>query len=184
METLIGDILDTARLRSGEQTLSLSEFEVPALVKEAVEAVSTFAQRREQTLRMQVDPDIPRLEGDRDLILRVLTNLIDNAVKYTPKGGKVMVRAQDSPDNVRFVVVDNGPGIPSEDRDRIFDPYVRGGSRKIYGAGIGLTFCKLAVEAHGGSIGLKSVVGEGSVFSFSIPKDLPEDVMSTQERLA
>ena len=184
METLISDILDTARLRSGEQTLSISEFEVPALVKEAVEAVSAYAQRRDQTLRMQIDPGVPPLEGDRDLILRVLTNLIDNAVKYTPKGGKVMVSVRDSSDSLRFVVVDNGPGIPSEDHDRIFDPYVRGRSRKIHGAGIGLAFCKLAVEAHGGSIGLKSVVGKGSVFSFSIPKDLPEDVVSNQERLA
>ncbi len=178
LEKLINDILDTAKLRAGEQALAISEIEIPSLVRDAVEAVSASAQRRDQGLQMRVNPDIPVIEGDRDLLLRVLTNLLDNAVKYTQKGGEIEVDVRDDPDSVTFTVVDNGPGIPPEDHERIFDPYVRGRSQKIHGAGIGLAFCRLAVEAHGGAITLASQVGEGSAFSFTIPRDLPEAVIN------
>jgi PAS domain S-box-containing protein len=183
METLINDILDTAKLRAGEQTLTIAEFEVSSLVRDAVEAVSASARRRDQNLQMRVGPDVSTIDGDRDLLLRVLTNLLDNAVKYTQKGGRIEVRVRENPDSVEFTVADDGPGIPAEDHERIFDPYVRGRSQKIHGAGIGLAFCRLAVEAHGGSITLTSEVGEGSTFGFTIPKDLPATVIDTQEYL-
>ncbi len=182
MEKLINDILDTAKLRVGDQALFISEIEIPSLVRDAVEAVSASAQRRDQSLKMRVNPDISTIEGDRDLLLRVLTNLLDNSVKYTQKGGEILVDARQSSDYVRFTVVDNGPGIPPEDHERIFDPYTRGKAQHIHGAGIGLAFCKLAVEAHGGDIAVKSKVGEGSTFSFTIPKDLPEDTANVEER--
>lgn len=181
MEKLINDILDTAKLRSGEQALSVSEVDVPSLVRDAVEAVSASAHRRDQSVQMRVNPDIATIEGDRDLLLRVLTNLLDNAVKYTQKGGEILADARQNSDYVRFTVIDNGPGIPLEDQERIFDPYIRGRAQKVHGAGIGLAFCKLAVEAHGGSIMLKSRIGEGSAFSFTIPKELPEDVVNVEE---
>ena len=181
MEKLINDILDTAKLRAGEQALHISEIKVPLLVREALEEVLASAKRQDQKLKLRVEPDIPPLEGDRDLLLRVLTNLLDNAVKYTQKGGTIVVNVRDESDAVRFTVVDNGPGIPPEDQERVFDPYVRGGSQGIQGAGIGLSFCRLAVEAHGGAITLKSRVGEGSAFSFTVPRELPEDVTGPQE---
>jgi PAS domain S-box-containing protein len=181
MEKLINDILDTAKLRAGDQALSISEIEVPSLVREALEAIAPSAKRRDQSLQMRVSPDIHPIEGDRDLLLRVLTNLLDNAVKYTQKGGEIMVSVQDHSDEMRFTVVDNGPGIPPEDHERIFDPYTRGRTQKIKGAGIGLAFCKLAVEAHGGGIMLQSRVGEGSAFSFTVPRDLPDEVVEAQE---
>lgn len=189
MERLISDILDSAALQANERTLEITEIEVPRLINDAVETVLASASRRDQEIRVDVAPDLPVVRGDVDLLRRVLINLLSNAVKFTQDGGKIRVEAEpvgrigpggpdrqtalgaegEWGDGVRFSVTDNGPGIAPDVRDNLFKLYVRGSDRRARGTGIGLAFCKLAVEAHGGEIGFESRVGEGTRFTFSIP---------------
>jgi signal transduction histidine kinase len=122
-----------------------------------------------------VDADLPNVNVDRALFLRVLSNLVDNALKFTPDGGRVQLWArcdpEVAPDMLLVGVRDTGPGIPPEYLDRVFEkfqqlPSTRGRRR---GTGLGLSFCKLVVEAHGGSIWVESNVGEGSTFLMTLP---------------
>ncbi|MGC9520951.1 MAG: ATP-binding protein [Anaerolineae bacterium] len=181
MEELINDILDSARPQASEQTLMVAEIDVGELVEEAVEALMPSARRRGQSLDVSIEPELPRLEGDLDLLRRVLTNLVGNAVKYTQEGGEIRVSVTVDEDHFRFSVADNGPGIPLAQQAHIFELFFRGNVPHTKGAGIGLAFCKLAVEAHGGRIWLESAVGKGSTFTFTIPRTLPSDALWYQE---
>lgn len=184
MDELINDILDSARLQASEQTLKIAEIDVRELVEEAAEALAPSARRREQSLQVHIEPDLPPIEGDTDLLRRVLTNLIGNAVKYTQDGGEILVSVTADEDHFRFSVADDGPGIPPKQQVHIFELFFRGDVQRTKGAGIGLAFCKLAVEAHGGRIWLESEVGEGSTFTFTIPRTLPSEALWYQERSA
>ena len=120
-------------------------------------------------LEMPVSEPIP-VVCDANIVSRVIGNLLSNAFKFTPEGGEVRVRIARTGDAVRFSVSDTGPGIPVEFHRKIFDKFgqVTGGKERN-GVGLGLTFCKLAVEAHGGCIGLESEPGKGSTFWFILP---------------
>jgi signal transduction histidine kinase len=192
MEQLISDILDSARLQAHERTLTVTRIEVKSLVEEAVDTIAGSAQRRRQTLRVQVDPNLPPMEGDLELLRRVLVNLLGNAVKYTHEDGEVTVTATlsdsdtrletDEPaTHFRFTVEDNGPGIAPRVQERLFRLFYRGDSTLIKSAGIGLAFCKLAVEAHGGRIWVESTLGGGSTFAFTIPQPLPKHALYYRE---
>ena len=131
-------------------------------------------------LRTEIVNDFPAVFVDRSLMGRVLANLVDNALKFTPDGGEVTMRAElggeARPGQVIVSVVDTGPGIPLESRGQLFEkfqqvPNIRGRRR---GTGLGLPFCMLVVEAHGGHIWVESEVGTGSSFIFSLPTDPPE----------
>ncbi len=174
MDQLISDILDSARLQAKERGLAVAPIDVEALLREAVEALSASAKRREQIMTVEVQQELPLLNGDPDLLRRVLTNLIGNAVKYTQDQGRIDIRVEADADVLTFTVSDNGRGIAPDDQEHIFELFFRGGPREQRGAGIGLAFCKLAVEAHGGRIWFESVEGSGSAFSFTIPRVLPK----------
>jgi len=177
MERLITTILDTARLRQGERPLSVTTFDLATLVREAAEISQPMLTYRKQTLSLRLPPTPLMLQGDLDLLRRVLTNLLTNAIKFTPTGGKVELEVTENDENFYFSVRDNGPGIPCDEQERIFDLYTRGADvRQIEGSGVGLAFCKLAVEAHGGRIWLDSAPGEGATFTFTIPRALSSDV--------
>lgn len=177
MDRLITTILDTARLRQGERPLSITTFDLAALVREAEEISQPLLTHRKQTLSLRLPPTPLMLQGDLDLLRRVLTNLLSNAIKFTPTGGKIELEITENDENFQFSVRDNGPGIPRDEQERIFDLYTRGASvRQIEGSGIGLAFCKLAVEAHGGRIWFDSAPGEGATFTFTIPRALPPDL--------
>ena len=118
---------------------------------------------------MRVSPDLPPMYGDPDLIRRVFVNIIGNAIKYTQNGGEILVSAELQEDAFLFAVADNGPGIAPEDQRHIFEFFFRGPMRLTKGAGIGLAFSKLAVEAHGGTIWVESAPEEGSEFKFTLP---------------
>jgi PAS domain S-box-containing protein len=167
---LIDSLLDLGRLEAGETELSKTSVNVSVLVREATEQIRPFALSRRQELSQDVAPDVKRVFADRDLILRVLTNLLDNAVKFTHRGGHVGLRVKRVKDEAWFTVVDDGIGIPPEHRQRIFERFARlGDADGIKGTGLGLAFCKLAVEAHGGRIWVESEVDKGSQFTFSLP---------------
>lgn len=179
MDRLINTILDTARLRQGERPLTITTFDVITLIREAEEISQPMLTHRRQTLRLQLPPAPQMLQGDLDLLRRVLTNLLSNAIKFTPNNGTIALDMILDGDDFRFSVRDNGPGIPLSEQQHIFDMYTRGADTgQIQGSGVGLAFCKLAVEAHGGRIWLKSTPGQGSTFSFAIPRTLPEEIAS------
>lgn len=167
---LIDSILDVARLESGKAELTYQVIDVGNMVGEAVEQVRPVAVGREIRLSSYVPPDLPLIEGDRNLLLRTLNNLLDNAIKFTPPDGEVRVTVDRlSADALQFVVSDTGRGIPLEHQERIFDRFARVPNEKVRGTGIGLAFCKLAVEAHGGRIWVESRPGQGATFKFTIP---------------
>ena len=167
---LIDSLLDLGRMEVGETELKKTLVSPGELVQEAIEQVHPLALSRGQTLTAQLVPGLPRILADDVLILRVLTNLMDNAVKFTSFGGQITVGAEQIGDTVQFTVTDTGPGIPPESRQRVFDRFARLESAEgVKGTGIGLAFCKLAVEAHGGRIWVESEMGHGATFCFTLP---------------
>lgn len=172
---LIDSILDLARLEAGKTELRREPIPVSELVRETIEQVQPLALGREVHLETRIPSDLPPVLGDRELLRRVLVNLLDNALKYTPAGGRVTVTAEKlSPETLLFAVADTGPGIPLEHQARIFDRFARVPGQRTRGTGIGLAFCKLAVEAHGGKIWVESRPGEGATFKFTLPTTFSE----------
>lgn len=169
---LIDSLLDLGRLEAGETELKRKPVSPKALVQEAAEQIQPTAWNKEQTLAIQIPPDLPQVSADSDLISRVLTNLLDNAVKFTPRGGDITISVAWREDEVLFAVSDTGPGIPSGYRQRIFERFARlENTEGVQGVGLGLAFCKLAVEAHGGRIWAESEMGHGSKFYFTLPPE-------------
>ncbi len=177
MDRLINTILDTARLRQGERPLSITTIDIPQLVHEAEEISQPMLTHRRQTLTIQLPPRLPAMQGDVDLLRRVLINLLNNAIKFTPNNGQISLQATVNDEEFQFSVRDNGPGIPLNEQTHIFDMYTRGtATGQIQGSGVGLAFCKLAVEAHGGRIWLESAPNEGANFTVAIPRILPREI--------
>jgi PAS domain S-box-containing protein len=167
---LIDSLLDLGRLEAGETELSKVPVDVAALLQEAADQIQPFALGKEQTLSVHLTPGLSTVWADRDLILRVLTNLLDNAVKFTDAGGRITLEAERVGGKVVFTVADTGMGISPEHYQRIFERFVRlEKTDGVKGTGLGLAFCKLAVEAHKGRIWVESEVGKGSRFKFSLP---------------
>jgi len=147
----------------------------PALLQDVVEAVSntmrSLAAKKSIDLRVDSDERLASFPMDGARVKQVLLNLVGNAIKFTPEGGRVWVRADAKDGNVRVEVGDTGPGIPVEDQERIFLEFQQAGSEagKPQGTGLGLALAKKFVEMHGGQIWLESEVGKGSRFFFTIP---------------
>lgn len=137
-------------------------------------ATMFLPQAREKDLDLitEVPPDLPAVYGDPDMLIQVLINLVDNAVKYTPAGGKISIRATNEGANVRVDVEDTGAGIPPDSLPRVFERFYRvdkARSRELGGIGVGLAIVKHIIRAHGGKVFAESKVGEGSIFSFTLP---------------
>ncbi|MDF1513739.1 MAG: GAF domain-containing sensor histidine kinase [Anaerolineae bacterium] len=181
MERLISDILDTTRLNSQTKMLHFTDINLYDMAQEAMNIIITSAQRRNHTLNTKLQPGLQPLSGDQDLLQRVLINILGNAVKYTPDGGKIDFNIFDDEQNVYFEISDNGPGILPADEAHIFELFFRGHSNRVKGAGIGLAFSKLAVEAHGGRIWLEHQAHQGAKLVFSIPKVLPDSAILLEE---
>lgn len=181
MEQLVSDILDSARLQARKRPLAVAEINVSQMVAEAVESVSASASRRNQKLRVSIEPHLPPMRGDPDLLGRVLVNLLANAVKYVQEGGEILLNVWTTADAFGFTVSDNGPGIAGEDQATVFELYSRGEAQRAKGAGVGLAYCRLAVNAHGGRIWLDSAKDQGASFSFTIPRVLPKSAVFHQE---
>ena len=180
MFRLIDSLLDLGRMEAGEIDLKRTMVSPAALIQDAIEQVHPTVLSREQTLTAEIAPDLPPVLADADLMLRVVANLIDNAVKFSPLGGQITVRLERVGEEVRFGVTDTGPGIPPESRQRIFDRFVRlEGFEDVKGTGIGLAFCKLAVEAHEGRIWVESEVGRGATFYFALPLEAGVETRSS-----
>jgi signal transduction histidine kinase len=148
------------------------------MVADAIEVIQSSIRRRRHTLIRRIQDDLPLMQGDLDLLRRVLLNLLDNAAKYTPDGGTLTLTVQADEHSFHFAISDTGPGIAQEDQVHLFEMFYRArAQQRQRGAGIGLAFCKLAVEAHGGKIDMHSESGKGSTFAFSVPRQLPESAI-------
>jgi signal transduction histidine kinase len=170
MERLIKDLQEMGRLDAG-RTLRVDarSVELATLLREACEALHIQA----GTKQLEVSCDLPAppiaVCADPDRVCQVLGNLIGNAIKFTPRGGRIVLAAHREGREVRVSVTDQGPGISEADLPRVFEPYWQAQSTARLGAGIGLKIAKGLVEAHGGRIWVESKMGEGTTFSFTLP---------------
>jgi two-component system sensor histidine kinase/response regulator len=168
---MVSSLLDVSRLESGEMPLTESDVELGAVAEEAIGTLSGLTAGRSVTCERANGP-VPSC-CDADLIRRTVGNLLGNALKFTPSSASIVVMVKTNEGRPRVEVRDTGPGIPEQFHARIFDKFGQadGGKRtKRHSSGLGLAFCKLAVEAHGGTIGVDSKAGEGSTFWFELPK--------------
>jgi signal transduction histidine kinase len=171
LSALIDDLFELSRLEAGEIAWSLEQVRLDQLVGETVEAMRVQADARGVEVRTELPPGLLAAQGDPEKLQRVLFNLIQNAIRHTPADGSVVVRAAPAGDAVEIEVADTGSGIAQDDRDRIFEPFFRGGpqaARPRGGAGLGLAISRAIVEAHGGRIWLDDAPAGTSV-RFSLP---------------
>jgi signal transduction histidine kinase len=176
MQRLINSLLDINRLEAGQAITNRKAVEVMPLILEALDAVQPVTSTKRQKVMLEVEASLPRIWVDDDMIRRVMINLLENATKFTPNEGKVIVGARSETDWIKLWVRDTGPGIPNEALNLIFNKFTRVPSDRPpstdqipKGLGLGLAFCKLAVQAHGGKIGVESEMGSGSCFYFTVP---------------
>jgi signal transduction histidine kinase len=168
---LLNSLLDIRRLETG-QPLDEEPSLLQLVIQEAVDQLRSIAQGRHVELIVQMPADLPEVMMDRDLILRVVYNLIDNAIKHTRPYTNVTITAEvlSEGNAVAVAVADNGPGIPAEFQSSIFNKYQRvkrDGAPK--GLGLGLALCRMAIEAHGGHIWMENTPGGGATFKFTLP---------------
>ena len=170
LSRLVNSLLDLRRLETGDVMLNLVPIDPLILLREAVEQVQPMIEAKAIQLIANVPGQLPEVPLDVDMIRRVLINLLDNAVKYTPQGGVVTVAAKIGRERLTVNVRDNGPGIPEGEHERIFDKFTRVQRQAApQGLGLGLAFCKLAIEAHGGRIWVESTGERGANFTFLLP---------------
>ncbi|MGH7325195.1 MAG: sensor histidine kinase, partial [Candidatus Rokuibacteriota bacterium] len=170
--SLINDILDLSKIEAGRMELEITTFDLPAAIENALTLVRERATRQGIRLEQAVEPRVRLIAGDERKIKQILLNLLSNALKFTPEGGRVAVKALLADGSVEIAVIDTGIGIAAEDQEAIFEEFRQVGNdyaRKREGTGLGLTLAKKFVELHGGTIWVKSEVGKGSVFTFTLP---------------
>jgi PAS domain S-box-containing protein len=178
IQRLVSSLLDVNRLESGQPVVDQKAVDPIALVQQALLDVESVARGRRQTISATLPIELPSIWVDEDMARRVLINLIENSIKFTPPDGQLEAGAEQEGQWVHMWVKDNGPGIPLVEQERIFDKFTRlRGTNKSSGLGIGLAFCRLAVLGHGGKIWVESEPGKGSIFHFTFP-------VATEEQLA
>ena len=168
---MVSSLLDVSKMEAGEMKLNLTQCELLTIAREALAKVEPLKGDRQLMLSGTDEP--VTVMADAELIARVFQNLLGNALKFTPDDGRVTVSIEPSADAVRVLVQDTGPGIAPEYRERIFEKFFQvenPANRQRYSTGLGLTFCRLAVEAHGGQVGVDSEEGRGSTFWFTLPR--------------
>jgi two-component system phosphate regulon sensor histidine kinase PhoR len=168
---LVSDLLDLSRIEAGRYPIKLQRLKLRASLKRSVDLVERPAREKGLSVRLSVD-EAATCAGDPRAFEQVIANLLDNAVKYTPAGGQIEVRAKPVEEGVRVEVVDDGPGIEPRHRDRIFERFYRvdpGRSRDVGGTGLGLSIVKHLVEAMAGNVGLEPNTPQGSIFWFVLP---------------
>ena len=172
---LVSDMLTLQRLES--EGLELVQVNLAEIVFVAIEDARAAARRAGLVIREEIPENLSPLLGGPDQLSRVFDNLLINAIKFSPDGGTVTVRIREEPGQVNVYVSDTGIGIPADKLDRLFDRFYRASEsedKPIAGTGLGLSIVKAIVEAHGGQVAVESQEGQGSTFSFSLPKDGPE----------
>ena len=168
---LVNDILDISKIEAGRLELDLQPIAVARLCHDSVAGIDGFAKKVGVGVRTEVAADLPLVAGDQDRIVQVLTNLLSNALKFSPRGEQVLLRAERVVDSVRFEVRDRGPGIPTEFRSKLFTQFAQSDrlKRETEGTGLGLAICRALVLKHSGEIWVESEPGKGASFFFTLP---------------
>ena len=169
MERLIADLLDVAQVESGSLSITRSQVDLHALLAEACERFQAQALARNIALGREASAAVAAVGADRDRLLQALSNLLDNALKFTPAGGRVLLRAASEEGAVHLSIEDTGIGIPSEHLPHVFDRFWQATRASRAGAGLGLAICKGIVEAHGGRIWATSTEGSGTTIHITLP---------------
>jgi signal transduction histidine kinase/putative methionine-R-sulfoxide reductase with GAF domain len=169
--SLINDILDLSKIEAGRMELELSDFDLPMAIDNAMTLIRERAARRSITLHRRVDERLGQIQADERKIRQVLLNLLSNAIKFTSEGGRIEVGAKPVDRSIEMSVTDTGVGIAPEDQEAVFEEFRQVGTadKKVEGTGLGLALSRKFIELHGGRIWVKSEVGEGSTFTFTIP---------------
>jgi signal transduction histidine kinase len=171
LEGLVADLLDVTRLEAGQVTLSTQPTDVTEIVRRVVNALHPLTARKDQTIELELPTSLVLVEADRRRIEQVLTNILSNAIKFTPKGGRIAISLLDRPDAVEVQVTDDGPGISESDAEHLFERFYTGAERRgLAGVGLGLYIARQMVELHGGRIWVESKPGQGSRFLFTLPR--------------
>jgi signal transduction histidine kinase len=168
MDRLIHDLLDLSSLEAGRFTLARAPVDAAGLLAEVVAQQAVLADQAGITLSAEPTPGAARVSADRDRVLQVLSNLVSNALAFTPRGGRITLRARPADGTLRFEVGDTGKGIALADQRFVFDAFWRSADSH-QGTGLGLAIARGIVEAHGGAIGLESEPGRGTTFHFTVP---------------
>lgn len=171
MENIVSDLLELARIESGKEKLQLTSISVKPFLEKTVASLYPLAEKKNQTIEIQTSEDLV-LKADPDKLTRIFINLIENAIKYTPEKGRILIGSQKKNDRIELFVKDNGIGIPLADQNRIFERFYRvdrARSRQMGGTGLGLSIVNHLMEAHGGSVGVESYPNEGSTFTVRFP---------------
>jgi PAS domain S-box-containing protein len=170
LQRLISSLLDLHHLESGQQIEEKKPVDLPLLINEAVEIIAPSAIARHITVEQEILGTLPLIPAEIEMLRRVLVNLLENAIKFSPQRTSVLVAAKQSGASITVWVEDRGPGIPPEHKDRIFSKFIRlKGDSAPKGHGLGLAFCRLAVQAHGGTIWVEDTPEGGSRFLFTLP---------------
>jgi signal transduction histidine kinase len=170
IQRLTNSLLDMSRLETGQPVINLFSTSPVLLAADAVEAVSPVAETKNQIINLIIPADTPPVMVNADMIRRVLINLLENAVKYSPPNGEISLGAVIEPNQAKIWVQDSGPGIPAKEQEHIFDKFTRlNPEMSQKGFGLGLAYCRLAIEGHGGRIWVESEAGQGSQFCFTLP---------------
>jgi len=168
---MVNSLLDVSRLEQGQMPLDVTRSDIDVLIQNALDSLGSL--RKHISLLYQKQSLPVMVNCDESLITRVIANLVGNAIKFTPEGSKVAVSVEMNGDGARICVADTGGGISREYHQKIFEKFGQVENRQqknMYSSGLGLAFCKLAVEVHGGHIGVESEVGKGSTFWFTLPR--------------
>jgi two-component system sensor histidine kinase/response regulator len=178
LERMIQTLLDISKMEEGKMQLNREAIDLSEMVGEVLERFTPTGEERKIALSFSGNGDIPKIALDRSILKRVITNLVDNAIRYTPKGGAIAVSLDSAPweEVVCLSVKDSGSGLPAEYHQKIFDKFeqvrLKKDGDRAGSSGLGLTFCKMAVEAHGGRIWVESEgLGKGCTFLIQLPKN-------------
>jgi PAS domain S-box-containing protein len=170
IQRLTRSLLDINRLESGQAITNTESIQPETLIQYAKQELSTQSKAKDQQVTLSVPKRIPEVIADRNMIERVLINLVQNAIKYTPTKGKIEIGVEKIKDEIHLWVLDSGPGVDPDYIDKIFDKFTRiHPDERIKGLGLGLAFCRLAVEGHGGRIWVENLPGGGAKFTFTLP---------------
>ncbi|HPS92457.1 MAG TPA: ATP-binding protein [Methanothrix sp.] len=176
MIRLVEDMLDVSRLESKALKINKYLIRVDVIARKALDDLSRLAGLKEQSVSLTIEGELPEVEGDDRRIKQVFNNLLTNAIKYTPKKGKIDVIITDETEDIRVSIIDNGIGVAKKDQQRIFEKFYTGSgsslTRESGRMGLGLAIAKGIIEAHEGRIWVESEVGRGSTFIFTLPKRL------------
>ena len=172
MSTLVEDLFELTRLEAGDIQWSMRRVKLSELVTETVDAMRSQGTAKGVAIEVRVPDDLAPAEANPEKVQRVLFNLIQNAIRHTPADGSVTVAAGSNGDSVEIEVADNGEGIPSDERERVFEPFFRRGGEPVRpedGSGLGLSICRAIVEVHGGRIWLADST-RGTSVRFTLPR--------------